>query len=81
MFTALALVFILLILGAVFYSYGVVMKKPPSEEELGTEMCSLCRKRFDKAALIERAVGDSRLYYFCHTCIQKLYDESQRAPT
>ena len=76
MITAIAILFIILIVGAIFYSYGVIMKKPPTDEELQTEACSLCRNRFDKSALIERAVGDSKLYYFCRECIQKLCDEA-----
>ncbi len=75
MVTAFAIVFLVLILGAIYYSYGVIMRKPPSDEELRTEMCSLCRRRFEKSALVERTVGDSRVYYFCHDCIQGLFRE------
>ncbi len=81
MFTALALIFVALILGAIYYSYGVIMKKPPTEEDLRTEKCSLCRRNFNKSELLERAVGDSRLYYFCHDCIRKLYDEIHKEQT
>ncbi len=78
MFTFLAIAFIILLLVAIYYGYGIVIRKPPSSNELNTETCSLCRKRVEKQLLIERQVGDSRLFYFCPDCIQDLYAEIQR---
>ncbi len=78
MFTAFAIFFIVLILGAIYYSYGVIVRRPPSDENLHTETCSLCRQRFEKSKLVERAVGDTRLFFFCPDCIQKLYDEARQ---
>lgn len=84
MFTILAITFIIFLLVAIYYGYGIVMKRPPSAEELRTETCSLCRRRIDKEVLIEREVGDSRLYYFCPDCIEALHTQLQQhlhAPT
>lgn len=72
MFAVIALLFILLLIGAIFYGYGIVMRRSPTEEELRTERCTLCRQRFEKRELVERMVGDSKLYYFCSSCIASL---------
>ena len=75
MITYLAIAFIIFLLGSVLYGFSIVMKRPPTKEELKTETCSLCRKRYEKENLVEREVGDYRVYYFCANCIAKLYDE------
>ena len=77
MVTILAILFVLFLVGTIFYGFGIVMRRPPSRDEIQSEKCSLCREQFPKEELIERAVGDSRLYYFCHNCITNLNDELQ----
>ncbi len=77
MFTFLAVTFVVLLVGAVFYGFSIVVRKPPTNEELASETCTLCRQKFNKDDLVERQVGDTRLYYFCHDCIEKLYRESR----
>lgn len=72
MFTFLAVIFIFFLIGVIFYGYGIVMRRPPTAEELRTERCTLCRRRFDKKDLVERQVGDSKFFYFCHACIAGL---------
>ncbi len=75
MVTTLAIIFVLFLIGTVFYGFGIVMRRPPTEEELSTEKCSLCGGRYPKENLIERQVGDYRLLYFCKSCIDGLYEE------
>lgn len=75
MFTFLSIAFLILLVLAIFYGYGIVMRRPSGKEELETETCSLCRRRIAKDLLIERQVGDSRLFYFCAECIGGLHDE------
>lgn len=75
MVTALAILFVLLLIGTIFYGFGIMMRRPPTEEELKTEKCSLCGQRFPKEELIERQVGDYRLLYFCAQCIAGLHQE------
>jgi hypothetical protein len=72
MFTFLSVAFVLVLFVAAFYGFGIVMRKPPTVGDLSMETCSLCRERFDKTMLIERQVGDSRLFYFCPDCIHSL---------
>lgn len=79
MFTTIAVIFILFLIGAIFYGYGIVMRRAPSVEELRTERCTLCRRRFEKKDLVERQVGDSKLF-FCHACIQRLAAEAGDFP-
>lgn len=75
MVTFLAIVFVLLLIGTILYGYGIVMRRPPTEQELRTEKCSLCVQRFPKEELIERQVGDYRLLFFCAQCIAALHQE------
>jgi hypothetical protein len=75
MVTILAILFILFLIGTIAYGFGIVIRRPATKDEMQAETCSLCRERFPKHELIERAVGDSRLYYFCHKCIARLHDE------
>jgi hypothetical protein len=77
MVTTLAILFILLLIGTIFYGFGIIMRRPPTEEELKTEKCSLCGQRFPKEELIERQVGDYRLLFFCAQCISSLHHELQ----
>jgi hypothetical protein len=79
MFTFLAIAFVVLLVVAVFYGFSIVVRRPPTKEELASETCTLCRLKFNKSELVERQVGDSRLYYFCHSCIERLHDEVQQS--
>ena len=75
MFTFLSIAFLALLVFAIIYGYGIVVRRPPTKEELETGFCSLCRRRVDKSQLVERHVGDSRLFWFCHDCIRSLGEE------
>jgi hypothetical protein len=77
MLTTLAIVFVLLLIGAIFYGVGIVMRRPPTVEELRTEKCSLCGNKFPKEELVERQIGDYKLYFFCASCIMGLHEEVQ----
>jgi len=72
MVTFLAILFVLLLLGAVLYGFGIVMRRPPTEEELLSEKCSICRVVYPKDSLVERTVGDYKILWFCHPCIEQL---------
>ncbi|MEP0822083.1 MAG: hypothetical protein HRF44_04480 [Ignavibacterium sp.] len=76
MLTTLAIVFVILLLGSILYGFGIIMRRPPTSNELHTERCSLCKQRFDKKALVERESGDTRVFYFCHDCINRLSADS-----
>ncbi len=78
MLTYLAIIFVVLLLASVFYGFSIVLRRPPSPGEAPKERCTLCKIQFDKSLLVERAVGDSRLYYFCSPCIASLSADSSR---
>ncbi len=78
MITYLTIGFVLLLLGAALYGFGIVMRRPPTQEELETESCTLCRQRINKEKLVERQIGDYKVLFFCSDCIEKLAAESSR---
>lgn len=78
MVTYLAIGLVVLLIGAIWYGFGIVMGRPPSLEELGTESCVLCRRKFKKKELVEREVGDYKLFYFCSECIESLYSDATK---
>ena len=71
----LAVLFLLMLVAIIFYGYGFVMKSARASAEKKLEPCTICRVRFDRQQLIEREIGDSKLIYFCKTCILRLYDD------
>ena len=81
MLTTLAIIFVLLLVGSVFYGFGLIMRRPPTEEELRTEKCSICRDRFPKEDLVERTIGDYKVFYFCANCINNLHTDMQEKDT
>ncbi len=78
MFETISAIFLILLVGAIFYGYSIVMRKPPTKEELGSEQCAVCRKRFPKEQLVEREIGDYKVLYFCHTCITALSNDAAK---
>lgn len=72
MITTLAIIFVVLLLGSIFYGFSIIMRRPPASSELQTECCTLCRHRFDKNVLVEREAGDTKVLYFCPDCINRL---------
>ncbi|HEY4612689.1 MAG TPA: hypothetical protein VII11_06870 [Bacteroidota bacterium] len=77
MLPTLAIVFVLMLLGLIFYGFSIVMRRPPTADELRTEKCSLCGERFPKEELAERQIGDYKLNYFCQTCVTGLHEEME----
>lgn len=81
MFEVIAILFIGFLVGIIFYGYSLIMRRPPSNEELRSERCSICRQKFAKDDLVERPVGDYKLLYFCNRCIAGLGEEANNRPT
>jgi hypothetical protein len=74
----LAGLFLLFLIGIIFYGYGFVVKSTRRADAENMEQCSLCRNNFDKRALVEREIGDYKLMYFCKSCISALHDAAAR---
>ena len=74
----LAVLFLVFLMAIAVYGYGFMMKptRPTGEEHI--EQCFLCRKKRNRADLIERTVGDYKVVYFCSDCIRKLNDDLQQ---
>lgn|GEM_PF-737702 len=81
MFETVAIIFVIFLVGIIFYGYSLIMQKPPTKEELHSEKCTLCLVRFPKEQLVERAVGDSKVYYFCGSCIAGLANDASKQPS
>lgn len=78
---ALTIGAIILLIGLVFlvyYGYSVGVKKSvrPGEENL--RRCSLCLRKFNRSELVERLVGDNKVFYFCQSCVESLSAEVKR---
>jgi len=72
---------IVLLIGLVFLIYygltlGLRKSSRPGAENL--LKCTLCQQRFDRTKLIQKQVGDSKLFYFCESCVRNLYGELQK---
>lgn len=74
----LAGLFLLLLIGIIFYGYGFVVRSTRRVDAEIMEQCSLCRNNFDKRALVEREIGDYKVMYFCKSCISDLRDAAAR---
>ena len=73
--TILAVAFIIVMVVIALFGFKAVIRQGKAPEDIYKEHCSLCREPFPKAQLIERQIGDYRLFYFCGSCITKLHDE------
>ena len=73
--TILAALFLVILLLAAILGYKGVIKRGKNPENLNDERCSVCGGQFNKSQLVERQVGDYRLYFFCASCITNLYNE------
>ncbi|MGA9407306.1 MAG: hypothetical protein WBW71_09260 [Bacteroidota bacterium] len=71
----LAVCFLLMLIAIIFYGYGFIMKSARPAGEQNMEPCTICRKKFDRRQLVEREIGDSKLIYFCTSCIMRLYED------
>ena len=73
---------IILLVGLIFliyYGYGVSVKKSSKPGEQNLHACSLCQQKFKRSELVERLVGDSKLFYFCEECVNALHEEFERS--
>lgn len=78
MFETISIIFLILLVGAIFYGYSIVMRKPPTKDELDSRQCTLCRKQYPKEKLVEREIGDYKILYFCNSCISSLSTEASK---
>jgi len=75
---ALTIGAIVLFVGLIFllyYGYSVGIRRSATAAEKNFLKCSLCLKKFDRSHLVERQVGDNKLFYFCEDCIRSLQKE------
>ncbi len=73
--TVFAICFLILILAISLFGFKAVIKQGKRPEDINKEKCSLCRKEFLKSQLVDRQVGDMRVYFFCVECIAALSRE------
>ena len=73
--TILASLFIVLMLVLTVLGFKAVIMKGKPPGEVHQERCSLCREKYNKSQLIERQVSDTRLFYFCPSCIASLQNQ------
>lgn len=73
--TVLAVVFILIMVAIALFGFKAVIRQGKAPGDIHKERCSLCREMFPKEQLVERQVGDYRLFFFCNACIGKLHNE------
>ncbi len=49
-----------------------------AEPEAPIELCAMCQEEFPMTELLEKEIGGyGRVYCFCGTCIENLYNEYQ----
>ena len=80
MLTYLAIIFVLTLIAAIMYGFGIFMRRPPTREELLTEKCSICREPRPKEEMVERQIGDYKVLWFCRSCITDLHHEASGPP-
>lgn len=73
--TILAAAFLVLIGFVAFIGYRSIISRRSAEASPDAEQCAICRRRFDKALLVERQIGDYKLLYFCRSCILGLSED------
>lgn len=78
---ALTIGAIILLIGLIYliyYGYSVAVKKTsrPGEEQF--VRCTICQGRFDPSTVVEKQLGDSKLYYFCDECVEELHQAMQK---
>ena len=73
--TILAIIFIIGLLIISLLGYRGIIKRGKPVGNINEERCTLCGKQFNRAQMVERQIGDYRLYYFCSSCIADLHHE------
>ncbi len=72
LFVILSGLFLLVLVLWIFYGYGIVVKPVEPKSSRKIETCDLCKKRLPRSEMVERQVGDSKLLYFCESCVKNL---------
>ncbi len=80
MVTYLAIAFVIALIGLILYGFGFIMRRPSDVSQPGLGKCSLCQLTFEKTRLVERQIGDSKLLYFCDSCILDLQRDLSKTP-
>jgi hypothetical protein len=73
--TILAIAFLVIIGFVAYFGFRACIQSAPSAEEQQSEKCTICRRKFDKADMILRKIGDYKLLYFCRECVMYLYGD------
>ena len=73
--TILAVLFIVLMLAIAAFGYRIIIRQGKPAADAHTERCSICRSTFDTSLLVERQIGDTRVSYFCASCIRGLFTD------
>jgi hypothetical protein len=73
--TVLAALFILMMVLFTIFGFKYVIRQGRGPQDQRLEVCTLCRKHFDKSQLIERQISESRVLRFCPACVQRLHEE------
>ena len=73
--TILASLFMLIIFAIALFGFKAIIRQGKAPADINSEQCSLCRRQYDKSQMIERQVGDYRLFYFCASCITGLHND------
>ncbi len=73
--TILASLFIIAVLAIAIFGFKAIIRQGKPPADINKERCSICREQFQKSELIERQIGDYRLFFFCSNCINALHRE------
>jgi len=73
--TVLAVIFLLIVLAVALFGFRAIIKHGNEPRDINIERCSLCRREYNKSQMIERQVGDYRLFFFCGSCIKELHND------
>ena len=76
--TILAIIFLAFVLAVSLFGFKAVIRQGKRPEDVNKEKCSLCRQMLPKSQLIERQIGDTRVLFFCPSCVTALYNELTR---
>ena len=71
--TILAILFLITVVAVALFGFKAVIRQGKPPEDVNKERCSLCRETFARTMLVERQIGDFKMYYFCPSCINALH--------
>ncbi len=76
MITFLAIIFLAALLIIAVAGIRLLQNKSRQAVQDHKEKCTFCQNYFDKTELVVRQIGDTRLLYFCRSCILKLFTDA-----